>query len=518
MAPPTLRVPEARSVTITLPEVADAAASVRSGPVERRGDAVLTDATHDSRQVRPGWLYCAIPGATVDGHDFCIDAVDAGAPALLVERFVEVDVPQVRVPSVRRVLGPVAARVHGHPSDRLTVVGVTGTNGKTTTTYLLESAFGAGAVGTGVVGTIETRIHGQPQPGVRTTPEATDVQRLLATMYARGVDAVAMEVSSHGLAQHRVDGTRFAAAVFTNLSQEHLDFHGNLEDYFAAKARLFTPQLAEVGIVCVDDQWGQRLADIATIPVVTYGRCPDADVRIVDVDSSMDGVTCRLVADHAGALPGGPAVTLTTRLIGAYNTANAAAAYLAATRAGVPPDAAAAGIADCPGIPGRLEPVDRGQPFAVLVDYAHTPDALSRAVAEVDKLIQPGRRVHVVVGCGGDRDVGKRPVMGRVAAEGGRAVLTSDNPRSEDPVAILAQVEAGARRVHGADVVVEPDRRAAIAAAIAGSEPGDVVLIAGKGHETYQEFADRTVPFDDREVAAEVLAARGWRRQTGGRT
>ncbi|HEX2028141.1 MAG TPA: UDP-N-acetylmuramoyl-L-alanyl-D-glutamate--2,6-diaminopimelate ligase [Nitriliruptorales bacterium] len=490
-------------MSITLAQAAEVLASCGAGPAERRSHAALVDATHDSRQVEPGWLYCAVPGATVDGHRFAAHAAAAGAAALLVERWLDVDVPQLLVPSVRRAMGPLAAAIHGRPSDRLAVVGITGTNGKTTTAYLLESAFGSGAVGTGVIGTIETRVHGEPQPGVRTTPEATDLQRLLATMYARGVDAVAMEVSSHGLHQHRVDGTRFVVAVFTNLTQDHLDYHGSLENYFAAKARLFTPGFTARGLVCVDDRWGRRLTRVATVPVETFGTSRSADIRVTDVTTGVRGTRCRVIGD-------GPNVTLATRLIGVHNAVNAAAAYLAATRAGIDPDAAVAGIAASDGVPGRLEPVDRGQPFAVLIDYAHTPEALSRVVQEGRRLTSPNGRVHVVVGCGGDRDRGKRPLMGRIAAEAGHAVLTSDNPRSEDPDAILVEVAKGAHEVPEAEVLVEPDRRTAIASAVAAAGPGDVVLIAGKGHETHQELADRRVAFDDRVVAAEALAARGW--------
>lgn len=480
-----------------------------SGDARRRGDATIEDATHDSRQVRPGWLYCAIPGATVDGHDFAEDAVERGASALLVERPLGAAVPQLEVPSVRAALGPVAAAVHGHPSGRLAVIGVTGTNGKTTTAYLLEAALGAGGIGTGVIGTIETRIHGAAQEGVRTTPEATDLQRLLATMFLRGVDAVAMEVSSHGLDQHRVDGIDFDAAVFTNLSQDHLDYHGTLENYYRAKARLFTDGLARTGIVCTDDRWGRRLCDEATVPVVTYGREDGAEVQVVDVTSDLTGTTCRLRSSR----PDADGVHIETRLLGAHNALNATAAYLSAVAVGVEAEAARRGVAACTGVPGRLEPVDAGQPFAVLVDYAHTPDALDNALTVCRDLVGPSGRVHVVVGCGGDRDRGKRPEMGRLAATADRAVLTSDNPRSEDPRAILDEVVAGAQQVDGADVQVEVDRRTAIGEAIAGAEQGDVVLIAGKGHETGQEFADRTVPFDDRDVAADALGEQGWHGQ-----
>jgi UDP-N-acetylmuramoyl-L-alanyl-D-glutamate--2,6-diaminopimelate ligase len=469
------------------------------------GDADVVDATHDSREVKPGMLYCAIPGERFDGHDFAAEAVSAGATALLVQRRLDLDVPQVVVPSVRRAIGPIAARIHGNPSAELTVVGVTGTNGKTTTCHLLEAAFGAAAIGTGVIGTIETRIHGIAQPGVRTTPEATELQRLFATMHARGVDAVAMEVSSHGLDQHRVDGTRFAVAVFTNLSQDHLDYHGSLERYYEAKARLFTPELSDAAIICVDDEWGRRLASESTVQSTTFGRSVEAEIRVVDVGSDLSGTRCRLIGD-------GPSTTLHTRLLGEFNALNVAAAYLAATRAGLPSDPVVGGLRDCEGVRGRLEPVDQGQPFGVLVDYAHTPDAIAGIIETAGNLVGDGGRVHVVVGAGGDRDREKRPQMGRIAARADRTVLTSDNPRSEDPEAILGEIASGASEVEGADVTVEVDRRRAIEIALKGAAAADVVLIAGKGHETTQEFADRTIAFDDRLVAAEVLASLGWDR------
>ncbi|MBW3619327.1 MAG: UDP-N-acetylmuramoyl-L-alanyl-D-glutamate--2,6-diaminopimelate ligase [Actinobacteria bacterium] len=470
-----------------------------------RGDDVeLRDAAHDSRQAGPEVLFCAVPGATTDGHDHAPAAVAAGSPALLVERWLDLEVPQLLVPSVRAAMGPAAARVHDVPSRALTVVGITGTNGKTTTTYLLESAFGAAGWGTGTIGTVETRIHGEAQPGVRTTPEGPDLQRLLARMRDRGVDAVGMEVSSHGLAYRRVDGTRFAVAVFTNLTQDHLDFHGSMEAYFDAKARLFTPELADRGIVCVDDDWGRRLAAQATIPVTTFGRGEDADRRIAEVAVELAGATAVVTGPDGDT-------EVRTRLVGEHNVTNAVGAYLAAVAAGIGADTAAAGVAACAGVPGRLERVDRGQPFAVLVDYAHTPDALEHVVRSTRPLLEPGGRLHLVIGAGGDRDRGKRPLMGAVAAQADVAVLTSDNPRSEDPQAILDAMRVGADEAvaGGAPgrVVVEVDRRRAIALALEGARAGDVVVIAGKGHETGQTFADRTVPFDDRLVAAELLGA-----------
>lgn len=474
-------------------------------PQARRdgGDADVVDATHDSRQVVPGSLFCCVPGSRVDGHDHAPRAIEAGASGLLVERWLDLPVPQVKVPSVRAAIGPAAAVVHGHPSRELTVVGVTGTNGKTTTTALLEGAFAAAGWGTGVIGTVATRIHGDVVPGVRTTPEGTDLQRLLGTMRDRGVAGVAVEVSSHGLDLRRVDGTRFAVALYTNLSQDHLDWHGSMEAYLAAKARLFTPGLSTQGIVHLDGPWGRRLRDLAEVPITTFGVDEDADHRVADVTTDIRGGRALVVG------PDGRELEVRTGLLGDFNVTNAIGAVLAAEAAGVPLDAAVEGVAAATGPTGRMERIEAGQPFTVLVDYAHTPDALRQVIAAVRDVLDPRGRVHVVVGCGGDRDRGKRPAMGDAAVTADVAVLTSDNPRSEDPVEILEAVERGARAAIAAGVRaelhVEVDRRDAIRAALAGADPGDVVLLAGKGHETGQEFADRTVPFDDREVAHDLL-------------
>ncbi len=469
-----------------------------------RGDTEVVDATHDSRQVGEGWLFCCVPGSRADGHEHAPRAVEAGASALLVERWLDLPVPQIKVPSVRAAIGPAAAVVHGHPSRELTVVGVTGTNGKTTTTALLEGAFGAAGRGAGVIGTVATRIHGDTVPGVRTTPEGSDLQRLLRTMRTRGVEAVAIEVSSHGLDLRRIDGTRVAVALFTNLSHDHLDWHGSMEAYLGAKARLFTPEISEQGVVHLDGPWGRRLRALATIPVTTFGTDDDVDHRIVEVVTDIDGGRATVVG------PDGRRIEVRTSLLGAFNVTNAVGAVLAAEAAGIPLDAAIAGVAAASGPSGRMERVEVPLPCTVLVDYAHTPDALTQVVAAVRDVLDPAGRVHLVIGCGGDRDTDKRPAMGAAAVTADVAVLTSDNPRSEDPAVILAAVTAGAERALAdgarAELHVEVDRRAAIATALAGARSGDVVLVAGKGHETGQEFADRTVPFDDREVVRELGA------------
>ena len=463
---------------------------------EVRGDPALpvSDLAYHSGDVVPGALFFCVPGARTDGHRFAPDAVARGAAAVVVERWLDVAAVQVRVPSVRRAMGPVSAAFFGRPSSRLTLVGVTGTNGKTTTTYLLESIFRAAGRRPGVIGTTGVRIDGRSVPFDRTTPEAPDLQRVLFRMAVEGVAATAMEVSSHGLDQHRVDGARFACAVFTNLTQDHLDYHGTMDAYFRAKARLFTSELAERGAVNADSPEGRRLARLAEVPVVTFGLDRGADLVAEDVTVTPHGVAFAV---------GGLAVRSPLR--GAFNVSNCLGAVAAARQAGIEDGPIAEGIASLRGVPGRMEPVEAGQPFPVLVDYAHTPDSLENVLAAARRLAR--RRVIVVFGCGGDRDRGKRPLMGAAATRlADLAVLTSDNPPSEDPRSIIAEIEPGAREGRGR-YAVEPDRRSAIRLALAEGGPGDVVVIAGKGHETGQQLADRTIPFDDRIVAAEELAA-----------
>jgi UDP-N-acetylmuramoyl-L-alanyl-D-glutamate--2,6-diaminopimelate ligase len=464
---------------------------------ERRGDAVVGDVVFDSREVAPGALFCCVAGALEDGHDYAPEAVAAGAVALLVERWLDdLAVPQIRVASVREAMGPIAAVVFSHPADTLTVAGITGTNGKTTVTYLLESIWRAAGVRPGVIGTTGARVDGEPIPLARTTPEAPDLHRLLARMRDAGVTAVALEVSSHALAQHRVGGVRFDVAAFTNLSQDHLDFHPSMEAYFEAKASLFTPAYAARAVVNADDPWARRLLTTPVVPTTTYGVERDADVRATDVTSTVGGVSFTV-----------DGVAFRSRLRGSFNVSNCLAAIAIARQLGIGPDAAAEGLAAVPGVPGRVEPVEAGQGFLVVVDYAHTPDSI-RSVLQAARPLASGRLI-VVFGCGGDRDRAKRPLMGAAASStADLTVITSDNPRSEDPLAIIADVEPGARDGGGA-YVVEPDRRAAIELAIEGAGTGDVVVIAGKGHEPYQELADGTIPFDDREVAREVLERRG---------
>jgi UDP-N-acetylmuramoyl-L-alanyl-D-glutamate--2,6-diaminopimelate ligase len=375
------------------------------------------------------------------------------------------------------------------------MTGITGTNGKTTTTYLLESIWRAAGVRPGVIGTTGARVDGEPVPLERTTPEAPDLHRLLARMREAGVAGVAMEVSSHALAQHRVGGVRFDVAAFTNLSQDHLDFHPSMEDYFAAKASLFTPGHTDRAVVNADDPWARRLLEAPAVPTITYGMEGDADVRATDVTSSPEGV--------AFAVDG---VRFRSRLRGRFNVSNCLAAIAVVRELGIALDVAAEGLAAVSGVPGRVEPVEAGQDFLVVVGYAHTPDSI-RSVLQAARPLASGRLI-VVFGCGGDRDRAKRPLMGAAAtAVADLTVLTSDNPRSEDPLAIIGDIEPGAREGGGA-YRIEPDRRAAIGLAVGEAAAGDVVVIAGKGHEPYQELAGGTIAFDDREVAREALLAR----------
>jgi UDP-N-acetylmuramoyl-L-alanyl-D-glutamate--2,6-diaminopimelate ligase len=464
---------------------------------EVRGDPSvrITDVVHRSSDAGPGSVFFCVPGSKVDGHGFAREAVARGASALVVERWVDAEATQVRVPSVREAMGPMSAEFFGRPADRMTMVGITGTNGKTTTTYLLESVFRAAGMVPGVMGTTGVRIDGTPAPFPRTTPEATDFHRLLAEMEGGGVEAVAMEVSSHGLHQHRVDGARYACAVFTNLSQDHLDYHESMQDYFEAKARLFMPAMADRAVLNADSPEGRRLRR-PDMPAITFGLEAEADVRGTEVETTTDGIAFRVEG-----------LMVRSALRGLFNVENCLATMAVARSLGIADETAARGIAQVRGVPGRVEAVEAGQDFLVMVDYAHTPDGLENVLRAARRLATG--RLIVVFGCGGDRDHLKRPLMGRVATSNSDlAVVTSDNPRSEDPRAIIAEVEPGALE-GGGEYRIEPDRRTAIRVAVTQAGDGDVVVIAGKGHETGQEFADHTIPFDDREVAFEELRILG---------
>ncbi len=433
--------------------------------LELTGDSQVdvSDITHDSRRVTRGALFCCIRGHAHDGHDHAAAAVNDGAVALLVDRPVAVAAPvaQVRVERVRAAIGPIAARFYGAPSHAMRVLGITGTNGKTTTTYLLESIARAAGERPGVIGTTGARIGGVDEPLAFTTPEASELQHLLARMLGAGVTTVAMEVSSHALAYERVDGTRFAAACFTNLSQDHLDEHGTLAEYFDAKARLFSTGFTATAAVALDDQWGSALATRAAdagLTVWTFGLDPRAAVRAVDVRLDAEGSTLQLES------PAGPRQLVRLPLVGTFNVQNALAAAATALASGFALSTVVEGLQAEVVVPGRMERVVAGQPFSVIVDYAHGPAALERLLAEARRLAAAGR-VIVVFGCGGDRDPAKRIEMGRAAAAADLVVLTSDNPRSEDPATIAAMAEAGLRE-RNATFVLELDRRRAIRAAL----------------------------------------------------
>jgi len=453
-------------------------AALAPADVLRRAPVEIGDLAYDARAAGPGALFFCVPGSRADGHDFAAQAVENGAVALVVERPLELEVPQLLVPDARRAMAPVADEFFGHPSQELQVAGVTGTNGKTTTSFLLYSILAAAGRRPGLLGTIESRVGGERRPAIRTTPEAIDVQRTLREMLDAGDRSCAMEATSHGSELGRLDRVRFAALVFTNLSQDHLDFHGTMERYFEAKRRLFT-ETEPPAAINIGDEWGRKLA--ADRPdALTFGFAPDAQIG----PSALEGIELRLR--------------------GRFNAENALGALAASRLLGIDDEAIARGLEAVRGVPGRFEPVAEGQPFEVIVDYSHKPDALESVLRTARELADG--RVICVFGCGGDRDRGKRPLMGRIASEiADLAIVTSDNPRSEDPAAIIDEILGGIVR----DVEVEPDRAAAIERALSEAAEGDVVLIAGKGHEQGQEFADRTIPFDDREVARDVLRRLG---------
>lgn len=444
----------------------------------------VTTVTYDSRRVEPGSLFCCVVGAQLDGHAFARDAVDRGAVALLVERPLPLAVPQVITPDTRVAIAHAAAALNGHPSRQLDVIGVTGTNGKTTVTHLLKNVLDAAGRRAGVVGTLS---------GVRTTPESPDLQAQLAAWRDEGIDSVAMEVSSHALDLHRVDATRFRVAVFTNLTRDHLDFHQSMEAYFEAKARLFDPSFADAGVVNLDSPHGRLLRDTAQIPITGYSL---DQVEELEVDRTGSRFTWR-----------GQRVTLP--LGGAFNVSNALAAGEAALALGLEPASIARGLSLPLVVPGRFEVIDEGQPFTVIVDYAHTPDGLQNVLTSAGELAGTSS-VTVVFGCGGDRDPSKRAPMGEMAARfADRVVLTADNSRGEDTGAIIGTVRQGYERTtprRATDLVVEPDRRRAIHIALEGAAAGDIVVIAGKGHETTLTIGDDVVDFDDRQVAREELA------------
>jgi UDP-N-acetylmuramoyl-L-alanyl-D-glutamate--2,6-diaminopimelate ligase len=478
------------------------------GAVLHGHDVVVADAVAADADAREDVLFCAVPGLRHDGHDHAPAAVAAGAAALLVERLLDSPVPQLVVPSVRSAMGPAAAAIHQDPAEELCLIGVTGTNGKTTVTFLIEAAMAASGWGSGRIGTLGASLHGRGEPGTRTTPEATDLQRTLRSMRTRGADGVVMEVSSHGLDLHRVDGMLFDVAVFTNLGRDHLDWHGDMERYLAAKARLFTPGLARQGVVLLDAPGAHDLDALAAVPMTRVAATDDADVRILERSIGRDGSRARIVMD-------GEELEIRTVMRGHYNLDNVLVAVVAAVRAGMDPAAVVHGVADVAPPPGRLESFGGGPAPLVLVDYAHTPDAVAAAVGVGRGLLEPGGRLIVVLGAGGDRDREKRPPMGSATAGADLVIVTDDNARDEDPARIRAAVLEGARTTRAA-VEEIADRTTAVASAVAVADSEDVVLILGRGHETHQERAGELIPLDDRELVRRALAdrARGTRTAT----
>ena len=479
---------------------------------EVRGDAevAVSGVRHDSRAIEPGDLFVAVPGRSVDGAKFVAGALARGAVAIATERELAVDVPQLLVDDARIALGALAAAVYGDPTSALAVVGVTGTNGKTTTTWMIDEALRALGRAPALLGTVESRGPGLRAPAPYTTPEGDEIARFARTVRDAGATHLVMEVSSHALAQHRADAVDFDVAAFTNLTQDHLDFHGTMEEYFAAKRRLFTELSPRASVINVDDDAGARLARELEGPVTRVSR-EGAEAEIVVESWSMEReglsalVRCR-----------GEQAELRSAMIGAHNVDNLLLALGCLMALEVPLGEAVDALGKTRGAPGRLERIDGLEGVMVLVDYAHTPDALSRALAAL-RPITPGR-LFVVFGCGGDRDRGKRPLMGEVAARGADvAILTSDNPRTEDPLAILAAIEPGVaaggmtrgRALAARSYDVEEDRREAIRRAIFAARPGDSVLIAGKGHEDYQLRGTSRLHFDDREEAGAAIRARG---------
>ena len=470
-------------------------------------DTMVTGLTLSSQRSFPGDLYAALPGSRAHGMAYAGDALTGGAVALLTDpagaTTAPDGVPLLVVDDPRRVLGRLAAHVYGDPATAMRMIGVTGTQGKTTTTRLAETGLEAAGVRAGVIGTVGTRIAGEEVKTALTTPEAPDLHALFAVMRERDVAACAMEVSSHALVMGRVDGVVFDVAVFLNLGRDHLDFHADEEDYYRAKASLFTPERARLALVCVDDEHGRRLAAETVLPVRTFsvqGR--DADWTVADLRPGRDGTTFRVVGPGLDVPAGVP-------MPGAFNVTNALAAVAACGEAGldVPTlGAVAAGMAAGGGVPGRFERIEVGQPFTVVVDYAHKPDAVQAALESLRPLTEG--RLIMVLGAGGDRDPGKRPIMGEIAARlADVVVVTDDNPRTEEPAAIRAAVLEGTRG-GTAEVIEDGDRRAAIAAALGLARAGDIVVVAGKGHETGQEVDGVVHPFDDRDVVRELLAHR----------
>jgi UDP-N-acetylmuramoyl-L-alanyl-D-glutamate--2,6-diaminopimelate ligase len=471
----------------------------------------VTGVAYDSRKVTAGDLFVAVSGLRQDGRRYIGEALERGAAAVVLEGTDALGgsaTGRIVVPSAREALARLADAFFGHPSRALTVVGVTGTNGKTTTSLLVDALLRHGGRTTGVVGTIEYRIGAETRPAGQTTPEAAELQSLLAEMVERGVSAVAMEVSSHALALHRVDGVEFDVAVFTNLTQDHLDFHGTLPSYRLAKARLFSLLAAggkrrRAAVINADDPAGRSMVEGLGLSTITFGLGRDRDIRPRRFSSSIDGIRMDVESPRG-------AVEIRSALVGEHNVMNLLGAVGVGVALEMDLPAVAEALGSVRAVPGRFERVEAGQPFLVAVDYAHTPDALERVLATARRLVAPGGRLAVVFGCGGDRDRGKRPLMGAIAARlADRIWVTSDNPRSEAPEAIIGEIVGGVPAAAAGDrLAAIADRRAAIRAALVWARSGDVVVIAGKGHETYQIIGGQVLAFDDRAVARAALAER----------
>lgn len=462
-------------------------------------DRPVHDLFHDSRDVTPGSGFVAIRGSVADGHSHVATACAAEANLIVVDHELETPCPQLVVDDTRFRMASLAAAVHGHPATKLNMIGVTGTNGKTTVTHMIEAIIAASGGTPGIVGTVGAHIAGEVVPLARTTPEATDLHRLLHQMVNRGVTVAALEVSSHALVLGRADAIVFDVAVFTNLSQDHLDFHGTMEQYYEAKAELFTPGRAREAVVWMGDPAGVRLTESIEIPTTTVGFGGAGSFDVAGEIVGRDHHGTRVMLHIAGE-----STLVALPVVGSFNAANALVSAAVAHTLGVTVDAVAAGLGELPTVPGRFEQVPNDRGMTVIVDYAHTPEAVASAITAAGEVAT--NRVIAVVGSAGDRDPEKRVPMGAAAATADLAVITSDNPRSEDPVTLVEQVLAGAGGP-GEAVIAEVDRRIAIRRALAAAEAGDVVLVLGKGHENYQEFADRTIAFDDRQVVAEELSA-----------
>ncbi len=456
----------------------------------------------DSRQVDHGFIFVAMEGQATDGHLYLSEAIERGAVAVVSERDPEdMGVTWVQTVDARKAAGLLSARLAGDPAKKINLVGITGTNGKTTIAFLLDEVIRRLAPPSAMMGTVVYQVGDEVRPARHTTPEAPELQRFLARAVEVGCRFGALEASSHGVSLGRLEGCEFACAVFTNLSRDHLDFHGDMETYFAAKRVIFERYLRPGATVVVgcDDSYGRRLAESLPGPTCSFGFSADADIRIEALDATFDGLDIYLRERDDERRFRSP-------LIGRHNALNLVAAYGAGRALGFEPEALLEVLGQARGAPGRYEKVEAGQPFHVVVDYAHTDDALRNLLETTRGL--PHRKVLTVFGCGGDRDRPKRPLMGAVAARlSDRLVLTSDNPRSEDPLSIIREIELGTKAPQsGAEVLVEPDRRKAIRLALSHAEPGDVVLVSGKGHESYQVIGNRVIPFDDKEVVKEILA------------